>query len=163
MKSLKQLLAWAKRDLHGLLLWVIELQEELQRLKDLLAQNSQNSSRPPSSDRTQRDRQPKTPDLPPTPKSLRVKSGRKPGGQRGHPGRTLEFCDQPTGWLRHDFLSSYLGFDNCLHTFCKSHLLRELVFLFEEHRQVWAGKLHDLFLQMLQRVKPRKASVVFIK
>jgi transposase len=342
MKSLKQLLAWAKRDLRGLLLWVIELQEELQRLKDLLAQNSQNSSRPPSSDRSRpRDRQPRT-DAPPKPKSLRGKSGRKPGGQRGHLGQTLEFCNQPkeiqvhrlqecacgedlsrrpaedfecrqvfdlpplqlectehraeikecpccharqtapfppeatapvqygrgflallsylydaqqcssrrirqmcaelfgyavsestiqdarekqfqalepfeqrlvevlpqqpvlhadetgvlinkvthwlhvlatplltffsvqtkrgaeaikaigiipqfTGWLMHDFLSSYLGFENCLHTFCKSHLLRELVFLFEEHRQAWAGRLRDLFLQMHQRVKQRKA------
>src|ERR1035437_9459419 len=33
------------------------------------------------------------------------------------------------GWLMHDFLSSYLSFENCLHTFCKGHLLRELVFL----------------------------------
>ena len=343
MKSLKQLLAWAKKDLPGLLLWVIELQEELQRLKDLLAQTSQNSSRPPSSDRSrQRDRQPRSEDAPPKPKSLRAKSGRKPGGQHGHPGQTLEFCHQPkeiqvhplqecacgedlsrlpaedfecrqvfdlpplqlectehraeikqcpcchcrntaafppeakapvqygrrllallsylydaqqcsswrirqmcaelfgyavsestiqdarqeqfqalepfeqrlvellpqqsvlhadetgvlinkvthwlhvlatpmltffsvqtkrgaeaikaigiipqfTGWLMHDFLSSYPGFENCLHTFCKSHLLRELVFLFEEHRQAWAGRLHDLFLQMFQRVKQRKA------
>jgi transposase len=345
MKSLKQLLAWAKKDLRGLLLWVIELQEELQRLKDLLAQNSQNSSRAPSSDRSrQRDRPPRSQseDPPPKPKSLRGKSGRKPGGQRGHPGRTLEFCDQPneiqvhrleqcacgkdlsrqptqdyerrqvfdlpplqlkctehraeikdcsrchsrqrapfppevkapvqygkgflallsylydaqqcssrrirqlcaelfgysvsestlqdarqaqfqalhpfeqhlvnilpqqpilgadetgmlinkvthwlhvlttplltffsvqakrgaeaiaaigiipkfTGCLMHDFLSSYLGFENCVHTFCKSHLLRELVFLFEEHGQAWAGRLHDLFLEMLQRVKQRKA------
>jgi hypothetical protein len=38
----------------------------------------------------------------------------------------------------HDFLSSYLGFENCLHTFCKSHLMRELVFLFEQHDQSWA-------------------------
>ena len=345
MKSLKELLAWAKQDLRGLLLWVIGLQEELQRLQDLLAQNSQNSSLPPSSDRHQRDRRqrPQTDEPAPKPKSLRGKSGRQPGGQRGHPGRTLEFCDQPkqiqfhrleqcacgqdlsrqpaqdyerrqvfdlpplklectehraeikdcpgcharlaarcwpeevkapvqygrnflallsylydaqqcssrrirqmclelfgyavsestlqdareaqfqalepfeqqlvkvlpqepllhadetgilinkvthwlhvlatpmltffsvqakrgaeaieaigiipqfAGWLMHDFLSSYLGFGNCLHTFCKSHLLRELVFLFEEQGQAWAGRLHDLFLEMLQRVKQRKA------
>ena len=57
----------------------------------------------------------------------------------------------------HDFLSSYLGFENCLHTFCKSHLLRELVFLFEQHRQAWAGDLHDLFLDMHVGVQDRKA------
>jgi len=57
----------------------------------------------------------------------------------------------------HDFLSSYLGFENCLHTFCKSHLLRELVFLFEQHRQAWAGDLHDLFLDMHLCVQHRKA------
>jgi transposase len=343
MKALKELLAWAKKDLRGLLLWVIGLQEELQRLKDLLAQNSQNSSRPPSTDRSQRGRnRGSKPESKPKPKSLRGKSGRKPGGQHGHPGRTLQFNEQPkdiqlhrlkecacgedlsrqpaqdfecrqvfdlpplrlectehraeikecpcchclntapfpsylraplqygrnllallsylydaqqcssrrirqmcaelfgypvsestiqdareeqyqalqpfedrlgeillqepvlhadetgvlinkvghwlhvlatplltffsiqakrgtvaieaigiipkfTGWLIHDFLSSYLNFGDCLHTFCKSHLLRELVFLFEEHRQQWAGQLHDLFLEMLQCVKERKA------
>ena len=57
----------------------------------------------------------------------------------------------------HDFLSSYLGFEHCLHTFCKSHLLRELVFLFEQHRQAWAGDLHDLFLDMHLGVQHRKA------
>jgi transposase len=62
-----------------------------------------------------------------------------------------------TGWLMHDFLSSYSSFENCLHTFCKSHLLRELVFLFEEHGQKWAKDLHDLFLDMLQCVQQRKA------
>jgi transposase len=61
------------------------------------------------------------------------------------------------GWLMHDFLSSYLGFENCLHTFCKSHLLRELIFLFEEHQQSWAKDLHDLFLEMLRWVQKRKA------
>lgn len=62
-----------------------------------------------------------------------------------------------TGWLMHDFLSSYLSFDHCLHTFCKSHLLRELIFLFEQHQQQWAKDLHDLFLEMLQCIKDRKA------
>jgi transposase len=58
-----------------------------------------------------------------------------------------------TGWLMTDFLSSYLAFDNCLHTFCKSHLMRELVFLFEQHQQAWAKDLYDLFLEMLQCIK----------
>lgn len=343
MKSLKQLLAWMCRDPGGFLQWVMGLQEEVCRLNDLLAQNSRNSSLPPSSDRHQRQHKAKTnKEPPPKPKSLRTKSKRKPGGQRGHHGRTLEFCPQPkeiqvhrldrcdcgedlsrqpasdyearqvfdlpclrlectehraeikecpcchgvqkacfpsgvkaplqygkrfqslltylydaqqcsssrigqmgaelfgysvseatiqearqaqyqalepfeqqlvkilpqepilhadetgirinkvthwlhvlatplltffsvqtkrgaeaieaigiiprfTGWLVHDFLSGYLGFDNCLHTFCKAHLLRELVFLFEEYGQAWAGKLRDLFLAMLERVKQRQA------
>ena len=62
-----------------------------------------------------------------------------------------------TGWLMHDFLSSYLGYERCLHTFCKSHLMRELVFLFEQHSQAWAQRLHDLFLEMLRSVQERKA------
>src|SRR6266568_2305858 len=61
------------------------------------------------------------------------------------------------GWLMHDFLSSYLSLENCLQTFCKGHLLRELVFLFEEHQQKWAKDLHDLFLAMWQCTKARKA------
>jgi transposase len=64
---------------------------------------------------------------------------------------------QFTGWLMHDFLSSYLSFENCLHTFCKSHLMRELVFLFEQHHQIWAKDLYELFLEMLRYVQRQKA------
>jgi transposase len=71
--------------------------------------------------------------------------------------QAIGIIPQFLGWLMHDFLSSYVSFENCLHTFCKSHLLRELVFLFEQHQQQWAKDLHDLFLEMLQCVKARKA------
>jgi hypothetical protein len=64
---------------------------------------------------------------------------------------------QFTGWLMHDFLSSYLGFANGLHSFCKSHLMRELVFLFEQPRQSWAKDLHQLFPEMLRYVQRQKA------
>jgi transposase len=57
----------------------------------------------------------------------------------------------------HDFLSAYLAFEHCLHTFCKSHLLRELVFLYEQHQQQWAKDLSDLFLEMLQCMKDCKS------
>lgn len=331
-KSLEELRNWGQTDPAGLAGYTFELQAEVRRLRDAAAQNSSNSSRPPSSDRSEQ----------PKPKSLRQQSGRKPGGQPGHPGRTLQFSPNPqhtqihpllececgedlsrqpaidfarrqvfdlpaltlectehraeikecpcchhlgtasfpediqapvqygknfrallsylydaqagaslriremgaemfgyavseatlqsarqeqyealepfekrlveilphepvlgadetmvpinkvnhwlhvlctplltffsvqrlrgkealqamgiipqfTGWLMHDFLASYLGFDHCLHTFCKSHLMRELVFLFEQHHQRWAKELHDLFLEMLQCVKERKA------
>jgi transposase len=330
-KSREELLAWGQADLSGLVEHTLALQAEVGRLREAQAQNSSNSSRPPSTDRER-----------PKPKSLRPKSGRKSGGQPGHPGRTLQaspnpqhvqvhpllecgcgedlsrepaldferrqvfdlpslslectehraeikecpncgrtgcaafpadlkapvqygknfrallaylydaqqgasrriremgqemfglavseatlqrarqeqyqalepfenrlaqilprepvlhadetslpinkvthwlhvlctprltfFSVQPTrgkeaihaigiipqfvGWLMHDFLASYLSFENCLHTFCKSHLLRELVFLFEEHQQLWAKDLHDLFLEMLRCVKDRQA------
>jgi transposase len=71
--------------------------------------------------------------------------------------KAIGIIPQFTGWLMHDFLASYLGFENCLHTFCKSHLLRELVFLAEQHQQRWAKELHDLFLEMLRFVQERKA------
>lgn len=331
-KSLEELRSWGHTDPCGLADYTFELQAEVRRLRDAAAQNSSNSSRPPSTDRPEK----------PKPKSLRKKSGRKSGGQPGHPGRTLEFSPNPehvqvhpllececgedlskepaidferrqsfdlpplrlectehraetkecpcchrvvtapfpedikapvqygknfrsllaylydvqqgaslrtsemceemfgyavseatiqsarqeqyealepfeerlmeilpeqpvlgadetrvpinkvphwihvlctplltflsvqrlrgkeaiqamgiipkfTGWLMHDFLSSYLGFENCLHTFCKPHLMRELIFLFEQHHQKWAKELHDLFLEMLQCVQERKA------
>ena len=61
------------------------LEQEVQELKGCLAQNSQNSHRPPSSDGPEK----------PRPKSLRQKSGRKPGGQSGHPGQTLQQVKDP--------------------------------------------------------------------
>jgi transposase len=331
-KSWEELWRWQQADPRGLVTHTFQLQAEVRRLRDAAAQNSRNSSRPPSTDPPEK----------PQPKSLRQKSGRKPGGQPGHPGRTLEIIDTPqhiqihpllecdcgedlshepaldfqrrqvfdlpalelectehraeikecpcchrtvtatfppdikapvqygknfrallaylydaqegaslrigemcaemfgyavseatlqnarqeqhdalepfenrlveilpqepvlhadetsvpinkvqhwlhvlctplltffaihlsrgkeaieatgivprfTGWLMHDFLSIYLGFENCLHTFCKSHLMRELVFLFERHQQQWAKDLYELFLAMLECVKDRRA------
>ena len=331
-KSLEELSSWGETDPSGLAAYTFALQTEVRRLRDSAAQTSRNSSRPPSTDKPEK----------PQPKSLRKKSGRKSGGQPGHPGRTLQFSDSPkhteihplrecqcgedlshepaldferrqvfdlpslelectehraeikecpcchqtctapfpadikapvqygknfrallaylydaqegaslrigemceemfsfavseatlqsarqelyqalepfekrlveilpqepilhadetgvpinkvdhwlhcictplltffaihlkrgkeaieaigiiprfTGWLMTDFLSSYLAFDNCLHTFCKSHLMRELVFLFEQHQQAWAKDLYDLFLEMLKCIKDRKS------
>jgi transposase len=331
-KSIEELRHWMRTDADTLVHYTFELQAEVRRLRDIAAQSSRNSSRPPSTDRPEQ----------PQPKSLRQKSGRKPGGQPGHPGRTLRSSDHPqhtvihplqececgedlsqepaldferrqvfdlpplnlectehrgeikecpcchklvtapfpeevkapvqygknfrsllayfydaqlgaslrirqmceemfgyavseatvqsarqeqyqalepfeerlekilpqepvlhvdetslpvnrikhwlhvictplltffsvqalrgkeaihaigivpqfTGWLMHDFLSSYLSFENCLHTFCKSHLMRELVFIFEQHQQSWAKDLYDLFLEMLRYVQEQRA------
>ena len=68
-----------------------KLQEEVQELKGRLAQNSQNSHRPPSSDSPHK----------PRPKSLRKESTRKPGGQPGHPGRTLQKAKDPDHFELH--------------------------------------------------------------
>ena len=57
-----------------------------------LGQNSQNSSRPPSSDGLAK----------PAPKSLRGKSGRKPGRPKGQPGATMQFSDRPDAVVRHE-------------------------------------------------------------
>jgi transposase len=56
---------------------VVSLQERIRELEERLAQNSRNSSKPPSSD---------GPDLKPPPKRRRSK--RQRGGQAGHPGHS---------------------------------------------------------------------------
>jgi len=56
---------------------IAELEQRVRELEALLNQNSSNSSRPPSSDPPQA---PQRPGKPPT--------GRKPGGQPGHPGHS---------------------------------------------------------------------------
>jgi transposase len=72
---------------------VVALRAEVAELKRQLGQNSSNSSKPPSSD---------SPFTKPAPKSLRRRSGRKPGGQAGHPGSTLAQVSDPDVTLRHE-------------------------------------------------------------
>ena len=64
------------------------------QLADLAAQvktNSRNSGKPPSSDGLGK----------PAPKSLRGKSGRKPGRPKGQPGATMELSDHPDKTVKH--------------------------------------------------------------
>jgi transposase len=74
-----------------------ELAKASERIAELEAQagrNSRNSSRPPSSDGLDKP--------PPKPRSLRKKTGRKPGGQDGHEGRTLRQVAKPDREVRHE-------------------------------------------------------------
>src|SRR5689334_25315272 len=70
-----------------------QLEAEVADLRRQLGQNSTNSSRPPSSD---------SPFTKPAPKSLRRRTGRKPGGQPGHPGSTLALVDKPNQRRLHE-------------------------------------------------------------
>ena len=60
------------------------LSARVKSLESQVNKNSNNSSKPPSSDGFKK----KT-------KSLRTKSGKSPGGQKGHEGNTLELSDNP--------------------------------------------------------------------
>ena len=71
--------------LHALEQRVEDLQAQVQPLQDQLAQNSRNSSKPPSSDGLHK----------PSPKSLRQKGQRQSGGQPGHKGHTLKRVEKP--------------------------------------------------------------------
>ena len=62
-----------------------KLLETIAELQEQLNKNSRNSSMPPSSDGYKK----------PTPKSLRQKSGKKVGGQKGHKGQTLKITTKP--------------------------------------------------------------------
>jgi transposase len=76
------------------------LQERIKTLEGQQAKDSHNSSLPPSSDRFVR-----------VPKSLRHKSGKKPGGQKGHRGHHLQQVEMPDQVLIHPVLSC----EHCQH------------------------------------------------
>src|SRR5262249_20148381 len=67
------------------------LQSQVADLAARVKSNSRNSSKPPSSDGLAK----------PSPKSLRGKSGRKPGRPKGQPGATMQLRDQPDRTVRH--------------------------------------------------------------
>lgn len=75
------------KDLEGV---VAFQQERIKTLEGQQAKDSHNSSLPPSSDRFVR-----------VPKSLRKRSGKKPGGQPGHQGHTLRQVEMPDEIVTH--------------------------------------------------------------
>lgn len=73
---------------------IVKQDAQIAELRERLDQNSRNSSKPPSSDGYEK----------PSPKkrSLRKRSGRKPGGQEGHEGAHLKRVEVPDSRIVHE-------------------------------------------------------------
>src|SRR5216684_9012872 len=92
-----QALREENRTLKALVAELLPLKEQLAqahgRIKDLedrLAKDSRTRSKPPSTDGLAR-----------LPRSSRRPSGKRAGGQAGHPGHTLSMVEQPDEVVRH--------------------------------------------------------------
>ena len=62
-----------------------------------------------------------------------------------------------TGVAIHDHWRSYLNFEDCRHSFCNVHHLRELRFVAEQYNQVWAAQMKRLLLAIKAEVAATSA------
>jgi transposase len=92
--SLRRELAEAVAALEQARAELAQARERIAELEARLKQNPRNSSRPPSSEGLAKPA--------PKPRSLRKRSGRKPGGQDGHKGTTLAQVARPDREVRHE-------------------------------------------------------------
>src|SRR5271157_4233636 len=82
----------AELSREELIALVAALRAHIAELERRIGLNSSNSGKPPSSDGLKK---------PPRVRSLRERSGKKPGGQKGHPGETLRRTATPDTTIDH--------------------------------------------------------------
>ena len=92
------------------------LSARVKSLESQVNKNSNNSSKPPSSDGFKK----KT-------KSLRTKSGKSPGGQKGHEGNTLELSDNPDEIVIHTVDKCDSCGESLQDVFPERHIIRQVV------------------------------------
>jgi len=92
LATAKEIIAAQQAQIEMLKELVASLTSRVAELERRLGQNSSNSGKPPSSDGLQK---------PPRTQSLREKSGKKTGGQPGHPGKTLCQTETPDAIIDH--------------------------------------------------------------
>jgi transposase len=83
-----------RRELADAVAELGRARDRIAELEDRLGKSSRNSSIPPSGDGLAKP--------PPRSRSLRKKTGRKPGGQDGHPGQTLAQAAKADREVRHE-------------------------------------------------------------
>jgi transposase len=115
----EQVLQMVRREPERAAEIILTLEDKVRELQASLKLNSTNSSKPPSSDGLQK----------PAPKSLRVKTGRKPGGQPGHRGHTLVLVEEPDHTQIHRL-------DNCTCGHCGGVSLKDAPVVDYQRRQV---------------------------
>ena len=127
ISTLKEVITMQKEQIAVQAEQIFEQSQKISELEKRLKKNSRNSSKPPSSDGLSK---------PPRTQSLRKKGKNPSGGQKGHPGHTLNQVDTP------DKIERY-PLDSCPH--CKSDLSKDAI-LKTKKRQVFDIPKPELFV-----------------
>lgn len=68
-----------------------------------------------------------------------------------------------SGTIIHDCWSSYLSYENTDHSLCGAHLLRELKFIEDSNKYLWASKLKKILKDALELVNSRPSRMTLTK